>query len=117
MNTLGVPGSSGTGATSGAGSGNGSTKKSPTTTDPVDPLTNKQTFLRLLVAQLKNQNPLNPTDGVQFLSQLTQISGVEQLVGIREDTDKLAGTTAVPQDGGNSSGSDTSGADTGNKQP
>src|SRR5581483_2605018 len=87
----------------------GSTGSSTATArDPVDPLTDKQTFITLLVAQLKNQDPLNPTDGVQFLSQLTEISSVEQLVDIRQDTDVLAKAAATPvtsQDGGNSSGS------------
>lgn len=45
----------------------------------------KEAFLQLLVAQVKNQNPMNPTDGVQFLSQLAQFSQLEQLLGIRED--------------------------------
>jgi len=37
-------------------------------------------FLTLLVAQLKNQDPMNPTDPTQFVSQLAQFSTVEQLV-------------------------------------
>lgn len=45
----------------------------------------KDSFLRLLVAQIKNQNPLNPADGVQFLTQLAQFSELEQLLSIRED--------------------------------
>ena len=53
----------------------------------------KEAFLQLLVAQVKNQNPLNPTDGVQFLSQLAQFSQLEQLMGIRED---LATAAANP---------------------
>jgi flagellar basal-body rod modification protein FlgD len=43
-----------------------------------DALANKETFLQLLVAQIKNQNPLEPQDGVQFISQLAQFSGLEQ---------------------------------------
>jgi flagellar basal-body rod modification protein FlgD len=44
----------------------------------------KEMFLQLLVAQIKNQDPLNPADGTQFLSQLAQFSELEQLIGIRE---------------------------------
>lgn len=44
----------------------------------------KDMFLKLMVAQLRNQNPLNPVDGVDFLSQLSQISGVEQMVEMRQ---------------------------------
>ena len=59
------------------------------TTKGADPLADKTTFLKLLVAQIKNQNPLNPQDGAQFLAQLAQFSQVEQLVGIRQDLDDL----------------------------
>jgi flagellar basal-body rod modification protein FlgD len=44
---------------------------------------NMNTFLQLLVAQIKNQNPLNPTDGTQFVSQLAQFSELEQMIGVR----------------------------------
>jgi flagellar basal-body rod modification protein FlgD len=46
---------------------------------------NKGTFLQLLVAQIRNQNPLNPADGVQFLTQLAQFSELEQMMGIRTE--------------------------------
>lgn len=39
---------------------------------------NYQTFLSLLTTQLKNQDPLSPTDTNQFTSELTQMTGVEQ---------------------------------------
>jgi len=51
-----------------------------------DPLANEQTFLKLLVSQLQNQDPLNPTDSNQFVSQLTSYSQLEQLIGIRQNT-------------------------------
>ena len=37
-------------------------------------------FLKLLMAQLQNQDPLQPTDGTQFVTQLAQFSQVEQAV-------------------------------------
>jgi len=37
-------------------------------------------FLTLLVAQLQNQDPMQPTDPTQFVAQLAQFSTVEQLV-------------------------------------
>lgn len=40
--------------------------------------TNFETFLTLLTAQLKNQDPLSPLDSNEFTAQLTQMSGVEQ---------------------------------------
>ena len=53
-------------------------------------------FTTLLVAQIKNQDPLNPTDGTQFVSQLAQFSELEQVVAIRGDLDSqiAAATTA-----------------------
>ncbi|MGP8243195.1 MAG: flagellar hook assembly protein FlgD [Bryobacteraceae bacterium] len=45
----------------------------------------EQMFLQLLVAQLQNQDPLNPTDSTQFVSQLAQFSELEQVMGIRSD--------------------------------
>ena len=45
----------------------------------------KENFLQLLVAQIKNQNPLNPQDGTQFLSQLSQFTEMEQMLGMRQD--------------------------------
>jgi flagellar basal-body rod modification protein FlgD len=42
----------------------------------------KDDFLKLLVSQLQNQDPLNPMDGTQFASQLAQFTSVEQLANI-----------------------------------
>jgi flagellar basal-body rod modification protein FlgD len=50
----------------------------------------EEMFLQLLVAQLQNQDPLNPTDSTQFVSQLAQFSQLEQVMAIRSDTDTLA---------------------------
>jgi flagellar basal-body rod modification protein FlgD len=38
----------------------------------------KDDFLKLFVAQLQNQDPLNPMDGTQFVTQLAQMTQVEQ---------------------------------------
>ena len=58
---------------------------SSTATPSIDGLATENTFLQLLVAQIKNQDPTNPTDSVQFLSQLAQFSQLEQLIGIRQE--------------------------------
>lgn len=39
---------------------------------------NFETFLTLLTAQLRNQDPLSPLDSNEFTAQLTQMAGVEQ---------------------------------------
>lgn len=55
-----------------------------------DPLASESTFLTLLVSQLQNQDPLDPVDSNQFVSQLTAYSQLEQLIGIHTDTSALS---------------------------
>lgn len=45
-------------------------------------------FMKLMIAQLKNQNPLDPKDGAEFLSQLAQFTQVE---GITKLNDQFTG--------------------------
>jgi flagellar basal-body rod modification protein FlgD len=52
-------------------------------------------FLKLLVAQLQNQDPLNPTDSTQFVSQLAQFSELEQIIAIRGDIESAQQTTTT----------------------
>jgi flagellar basal-body rod modification protein FlgD len=54
-----------------------------------NPLANEQEFLQLLVAQMQNQDPMNPTDGEQYLSQLASFSQLEQQIGIHSDTSAI----------------------------
>ena len=49
-----------------------------------------QNFLTLLTAQLRNQDPLNPSDSTEFVAQLAQFTSVEQLVNVNNKIDKLA---------------------------
>lgn len=49
----------------------------------------KQAFLKLLVAQLKNQDPLKPTDNTEFVAQLAQFSSLEATMGINTRLDNL----------------------------
>ena len=47
-------------------------------------------FLKLLVAQMKNQDPLKPMDNTDFVAQLAQFSNLEQVMGINSRLDTLA---------------------------
>lgn len=42
-------------------------------------------FLQLLVAQLQNQDPLDPQDSTEFISQLAQLNTVEQLNNVNNN--------------------------------
>jgi len=60
-------------------------------TNGVNPtLGDKNMFLKLLVAQLKYQNPMQPTDPTSFLSQSAQFTMIEKL-------DQLAATNQASQ--------------------
>jgi flagellar basal-body rod modification protein FlgD len=77
-------------ATSGAASSPSSSSASS-----LNSLTSESTFLQLLIAQIKNQDPLNPTDSIQFVGQLVQYSELEQLMGINQGVQNLT-STATP---------------------
>jgi len=79
---------------------NSSSGSTPPATDPTAGLANENTFLQLLVAQIKNQDPLNPTDSIQFLSQLAQFSQLEQLIGIRSELKPAASTASTTDQSG-----------------
>lgn len=48
------------------------------------------TFLRLLVTQVQNQDPLNPQDPTEFVSQLAQFSSLEQLLNVNKQLEIIA---------------------------
>jgi len=91
----GSTGATGTGATGTSGS-------SATTANSVSSLTSEQTFLQLLVAQIQNQDPLNPTDSIQFVGQLVQYAELGQLVSINQGVSSL-GTSTTSNSNNNSS--------------
>jgi len=66
------------------------------TISTTDPLGSESTFLTLLVSQLQNQDPLNPTDSNEFVSQLTGFSQLEQLMNINQNTAPAAAATTTP---------------------
>ncbi len=59
----------------------------------------KDSFLTMLVAQLQNQDPLNPMDGTDFSAQLAQFSQLEQLINLNDSMDSLAKTFTEKSDG------------------
>ncbi|MGA2211633.1 MAG: flagellar hook capping FlgD N-terminal domain-containing protein [Bryobacteraceae bacterium] len=68
------------------------------------------TFLQLLVAQLQNQDPLQPMDGMQFVTQLAQFSQLESVYGIQKDTDSLVADAGAASSSSTSGSSSSSGS-------
>jgi flagellar basal-body rod modification protein FlgD len=56
----------------------------------VDPMASEQTFLKLFVAQLQNQDPMKPQDPTALVAQLAQFSSLEQELQMRTDLDSIA---------------------------
>ena len=50
----------------------------------------KSEFLKLLVTQLQNQDPMNPINNGEFIAQLASFSSLEQLMSINQAVTKLA---------------------------
>jgi len=50
------------------------------------------TFMQLLITQLKNQSPLDPVDPNQFVNQLVQFNTLNEIIGIRQVIQQYAGT-------------------------
>lgn len=50
----------------------------------------KDDFLKLLVTQLQNQDPLNPSDPTEFTAQLAQFSSLEQLFAVNDSLTQMA---------------------------
>ena len=54
-------------------------------------------FLMLLVTQMKNQDPTQPMDSSQFLSQLASFSNVEQSVQMNSKLDSIISMSQIAQ--------------------
>lgn len=58
---------------------------------------NYDDFLKLMVAQLRNQDPLNPTDSTEYMSQIAQFSSVEQGINTNAKLDQLLVNSNISQ--------------------
>jgi len=72
---------------------NNSNTQTPTTGVTSQTL-GKDAFMKLLVNQMKNQDPLSPADNSQYLSQLAQFSSLEQM---QELNDNIVGLAVLQQ--------------------
>ena len=57
----------------------------------------KDDFLKLMVAQMKNQDPMNPSDDKDNIAQMAQFSSLEQITNLATATQKLADSMKMTQ--------------------
>jgi len=74
------------------GAGNGPAKAAKGSTQETE-----DRFLSLLVAQMKNQDPMNPLDNAQVTSQLAQLSTVQGIENMNKSLEALAASMGVNQ--------------------
>ena len=82
------------GTTSSASS---NTTASRTSTAAASATVDYNSFLKLLVAELQNQDPTNPTDPTHYMSQLATFSAVGQTVQTNTKLDTLLTSSALTQ--------------------
>ena len=75
------------------GAAQGGTQQTQATGAAVD----YQAFLKLLVAEMKNQDPTEPMDSTEYVAQLANFSQVEQSVQINKKLDQMLQSSAVAQ--------------------
>lgn len=79
--------------TVGQGISAAATATAPSPSNALDP----NAFLQLLIAEMKNQDPTNPTDPAQYMGQFAQLSSVEQAVQTNSKLDALLSSSALSQ--------------------
>ena len=79
-----------TSTTQSAAKSSSSTGASPSSSKDV---MGKEDFLKLLVTQLKNQDPLNPSNATEFTAQLAQFSSLEQLTNLNTSMGNMVTAT------------------------
>src|SRR5919108_1250726 len=67
---------------------------------PADHVLGKDDFLKLMVAQMKNQDPMNPADDKDNIAQMAQFSSLEQITNLANATQELADRLSLTQNVG-----------------
>jgi flagellar basal-body rod modification protein FlgD len=64
-------------------------------TSGLNQLDNSQTFLQLLVAQLENQDPTNPTDPTSFMTEIAQLTAVQSQTSLSAEEQTVAADSMI----------------------
>jgi flagellar basal-body rod modification protein FlgD len=74
-------------------SSNSVSTQSTAATKPTEPQNTlgKDAFMRILVTQMKNQNPLEPLKDTEFIGQMAQFSSLEQLTNLNQAMNQFVG--------------------------
>lgn len=72
---------------------------SKTSAKDTEDVLGRDSFLTMLVAQLENQDPLNPMDGTDFSAQLAQFSQLEQLMNLNKTMEGMVGALTENSEG------------------
>ena len=71
-----------------------------TSSKKADQILGKDDFLKLMVAQMKNQDPMNPADDKDNIAQMAQFSSLEQITNLATATQDLANRLSLTQNVG-----------------
>ena len=74
-----------------------STTATTSSSATASPSVDYDSFLKLLVAELQNQDPTAPTDPTQYMSQLASFSAVGQTVQTNQKLDTMLTSSALSQ--------------------
>lgn len=70
---------------------NATSSSAASATSGTDKTLGQDSFMKLLITQLKNQNPLNPQDNTAFVAQLAQFSSLQGIQTLNTTVNGLAG--------------------------
>jgi hypothetical protein len=98
-----------TSATSGTGS-------SGSTNDPTSASSLEGTFLSLLVTELQNQDPTQPVDPTEMVSEMISLNQLDQLISINQTLSGMTGGSSGTTSG-TAASSSTSGSQSGSPNP